>query len=60
MFREWLLDHPEDLDRYRRAKLAAAAEFADGTGTVMAYNKHKEPVLRDIYERMFRANGLLP
>ena len=59
MFRQWLRDHPDDRDLYRRAKLAAAAAFADGTGTVMDYNKHKEPVIREIYERMFRASGLL-
>jgi GrpB-like predicted nucleotidyltransferase (UPF0157 family) len=60
MFRQWLLDHPEDLDLYRRAKLEAAAELGAEGGLVMAYNKHKEPVIREIYERMFRANGLLP
>jgi hypothetical protein len=26
----------------------------------MDYNRHKEPVVRDIYERMFRAHGMLP
>lgn len=59
MFRQWLLDHPEDLELYRRAKLAAAAEISAGSGVVMDYNRHKEPVIRAIYERMFRANGLI-
>lgn len=59
MFRKWLIDHPEDLDLYRRAKLAAAAEISARGGTVMDYNKHKEPVIRAIYDRMFRASGLL-
>ncbi len=58
MFRKWLTDHPEDLDLYRRAKLAAAAEISAGSGLVMDYNKRKEPVIRAIYERMFRAHGL--
>jgi GrpB-like predicted nucleotidyltransferase (UPF0157 family) len=60
MFRQWLRDHPDDRDLYCRAKLAAAAAFADSSGTVMDYNQHKEPIIREIYERMFRANGLLP
>jgi GrpB-like predicted nucleotidyltransferase (UPF0157 family) len=60
MFRDWLRAHPEDRERYRRAKLAAAAEITEKGGIVEDYNRHKEPVLRDIYERMFRANGLLP
>ncbi|WP_437970561.1 GrpB family protein [Sorangium sp. So ce260] len=59
MFRQWLIDHPEDLDLYRRAKLAAASEISAASGSVMDYNKHKEPVIRAIYERMFRANGLI-
>ncbi|WP_437653163.1 GrpB family protein [Sorangium sp. So ce1182] len=59
MFRQWLTDHPEDLELYRRAKLAAAAEVSTGSGLVVDYNKHKEPVIRAIYERMFRASGLL-
>lgn len=59
MFREWLKSHLDDLDLYRRAKLTAAAACAAGTGTLMQYNKHKEPVIREIYDRMFRANGLI-
>lgn len=59
MFREWLRGHPEDRDLYRRAKLTAAADTTSKDGNVTVYNKHKEPVLREIYERMFRANGLL-
>jgi GrpB-like predicted nucleotidyltransferase (UPF0157 family) len=59
MFREWLLDHPEDRDLYRRAKLAAAAEISAKAGVITDYNKHKETVIREIYARMFRAHGLL-
>jgi len=59
MFRQWLLDHPDDRDLYRRAKLTAAAETTAHAGTVTDYNKRKESVLRAIYDRMFRAHGLL-
>jgi GrpB-like predicted nucleotidyltransferase (UPF0157 family) len=59
MFREWLKAHPRELELYRRTKLAAAAMFADGSGTTVQYNRQKEPVIREIYDRMFRAQGLL-
>jgi GrpB-like predicted nucleotidyltransferase (UPF0157 family) len=60
MFRQWLRDHPDDRDLYRHAKLTAAAETNSKRGMVTDYNRHKESVLREIYERMFQANGLLP
>lgn len=59
MFREWLKTKPEERELYRRTKLAAAAKFADGSGTALQYNKEKEPIIREIYERMFRAWGLI-
>jgi len=62
MFHDWLVDHEGDRRRYADAKRAAAAEMNErpGLGTGMDYNRHKEPVVRDIYDRMFRAHGLLP
>jgi GrpB-like predicted nucleotidyltransferase (UPF0157 family) len=59
MFRDWLHDHPEDLARYRDAKLAAAIASNAAGEHVMDYNARKEPVIRDIYDRAFRAAGLL-
>jgi GrpB-like predicted nucleotidyltransferase (UPF0157 family) len=59
MFRDWLVAHPEDCALYERAKRAAAKETTEKGGVIMDYNRHKEPVLRAIYERMFRAEGLL-
>jgi GrpB-like predicted nucleotidyltransferase (UPF0157 family) len=62
MFRDWLRSHPADRASYAEAKRAAAAEMngRPGGGTGMDYNRHKEPVVREIYARMFRAHGLLP
>jgi GrpB-like predicted nucleotidyltransferase (UPF0157 family) len=62
MFREWLLAHPEDFSSYAEAKRTAAAEMnaRPGGGTGMDYNRHKEPVVLEIYDRMFRAHGMLP
>ena len=65
MFRDHLLADSEDRARYAEAKRAAAAAMAaagaDGgaLGSGMRYNRVKEPVVLDIYERMFRAAGLL-
>jgi GrpB-like predicted nucleotidyltransferase (UPF0157 family) len=61
MFHDWLVAHPGDQRRYADAKRAAAAEMnaKPGGGTGMDYNRHKAPVVRDIYDRMFRAHGML-
>jgi GrpB-like predicted nucleotidyltransferase (UPF0157 family) len=55
MFRDWLRTTPEDRDRYEAAKRAAAP----GGGTMMDYNGRKEQVIREIYDRLFRAAGML-
>jgi GrpB-like predicted nucleotidyltransferase (UPF0157 family) len=55
MFRDWLRTHPEDRDRYAAAKRAAIP----GGGTVMDYNGRKQAVIREIYDRLFRAAGML-
>jgi GrpB-like predicted nucleotidyltransferase (UPF0157 family) len=62
MFQAWLRDHPDDLTAYADAKRAAAVEMnaRPGGGTGMDYNRHKEPAVRAIYDRMFRAHGMLP
>lgn len=59
MFRDWLTTHPEDLAKYREAKLSAATEANARGEHVMAYNARKESVVRHIYDRAFRAAGLL-
>jgi GrpB-like predicted nucleotidyltransferase (UPF0157 family) len=55
MFRDWLRTHPDDRARYERAKRAAVP----GGGTVMDYNARKQQVIREIYDRLFRAAGML-
>jgi GrpB-like predicted nucleotidyltransferase (UPF0157 family) len=54
MFRDWLRSHPEDRAAYAQAKRQAIP----GGGTVMDYNRRKQDVLLDIYDRMFRAAGM--
>src|SRR5579875_1199028 len=55
MFRDWLASHVEDRALYEQAKRAAIP----GGGTTMDYNRRKEAVIRQIYDRLFRATGLL-
>lgn len=55
MFRDWLRAHPEDRARYEDAKRAAVT----GGGNVMDYNARKQETVRAIYDRLFRAAGML-
>jgi GrpB-like predicted nucleotidyltransferase (UPF0157 family) len=55
MFRDWLRAHPEDRALYEEAKRAAVP----GGGNVMDYNTRKQQVIREIYDRLFRAAGML-
>jgi len=59
MFRDWLRDRPDERDRYASAKRAAAAITNAQGGHGMDYNAHKQAVVYEIYDRMFRAHGLL-
>ena len=59
LFRDWLRAHPDDLEAYRDAKLGAAAAANAAGEHVMDYNARKQPVIRAIYDRAFRAAGLL-
>ena len=55
MFRDWLCTHPEDRALYEEAKRSAIP----GGGHVMDYNARKQHVVREIYDRLFRAAGIL-
>ena len=59
LFRDWLRAHPDDLDGLPRRQ-ARRAQAANAAGEhVMDYNARKQPVIRAIYDRAFRAAGLL-
>jgi GrpB-like predicted nucleotidyltransferase (UPF0157 family) len=59
MLREWLIEHADDRERYAAAKRDSAIASNAAGESGMAYNRRKEPVIRDILDRMFRAHGLL-
>ena len=65
MFRDWLIDHPEDRKLYAETKRSALARVdtagADhgALGFGMRYNNVKQPIVHEIYERVFRAAGLV-
>ena len=55
MFRDWLRTHPDDRALYAEAKRAAIP----GGGNTMDYNARKQKVVREIYDRLFRAADML-
>ena len=59
MFRDWLRDHPEERVKYADAKRSSADSSNAAGEDVMDYNLRKQPVVREILDRMFRAHGLL-
>lgn len=59
IFRDWLRNHPDDLARYAAAKRDASAAARAAGEHVMEYNARKQAVVREIYDRAFRALGLL-
>ncbi|WP_307864733.1 GrpB family protein [Allobranchiibius sp. CTAmp26] len=59
IFRDWLRQHPQDRALYSAAKVAAAAGSNAAGEHVMEYNARKQLVVRAIYDRAFRAAGLL-
>jgi GrpB-like predicted nucleotidyltransferase (UPF0157 family) len=59
MFRDWLRDDPDDRALYADAKRASADASNAAGEDVMSYNVRKQPVVRAILDRMFRAHGML-
>jgi GrpB-like predicted nucleotidyltransferase (UPF0157 family) len=58
MFRDWLRTHPDDRALYRDVKLKSAEASRRAGEKVSDYNTRKQPAIREIYERIFRAHGL--
>ncbi|EOO04035.1 hypothetical protein UCRPA7_408 [Phaeoacremonium minimum UCRPA7] len=59
MFRDWLKTHPEDREIYATVKRESAAASRKADETVLQYNARKNPVIKEIYARIFKAYGLL-
>jgi len=59
IFRDWLRANPGDRELYESVKLRASAEAAAAGEHSMQYNARKESVIREIYDRAFRAAGLI-
>ncbi|KAI0975271.1 GrpB domain protein [Xylaria arbuscula] len=59
LFRDWLREHEDDCKRYAAVKREAAGASAAAGENVLQYNKRKDPVVRDILQRIFKAHGLL-
>ncbi len=59
IFRDWLRQNDADRMLYAETKIAAAMEANARGEHVMQYNARKQDVIREIYDRAFRAAGLL-
>jgi GrpB-like predicted nucleotidyltransferase (UPF0157 family) len=59
MFRDWLRDHPDDRARYADTKRTSSDASNAAGEAVMAHNLRKQPVIREILDRMFRTYGML-
>lgn len=57
----WLLaeQHPEDFEKYAAVKREASEASLEAGENTMQYNARKEPVIQDILNRAFKAQGLL-
>ena len=58
LLRDWLIAHPDDRDLYAAAKRDAAVASNNAGEDVIAYNQRKQPVIRELLDRTFRAHGL--
>jgi GrpB-like predicted nucleotidyltransferase (UPF0157 family) len=60
IFRDWLRGNPADADLYASVKREASRAATAAGEHSMQYNARKQHVVREIYERAFRATGLVP
>lgn len=58
IFRDWLRANGQDRELYARTKREAMAASCGAGETMREYNARKEPVIREILDRAFEANGL--
>ncbi|VUC33250.1 unnamed protein product [Clonostachys rosea] len=59
IFREWLLEHPEDKELYVKIKEESSKVTREKGGLTMDYNLLKENTIREILRRAFKALGYL-
>ncbi|KAK8035470.1 hypothetical protein PG993_010465 [Apiospora rasikravindrae] len=59
IFRDWLRTNERDRDLYAQVKRDAMAASCNAGETMREYNARKQPVIRQILDRAFKATGLL-
>ena len=59
LFRDWLREHADDRTAYAAAKRTAMDQATAHGEHTMQYNARKEPMIREIYRRVFTARGWL-
>jgi GrpB-like predicted nucleotidyltransferase (UPF0157 family) len=60
IFRQRLLDCPEDMKEYLKAKEMAASQIEESGGNMQDYNLLKEDTIRKILRNAFRGLGYIP
>jgi GrpB-like predicted nucleotidyltransferase (UPF0157 family) len=58
IFRDWLRGHEDERHRYACIKRECAQASRESNETVLEYNQRKEPLIREILHRAFKAHGL--
>lgn len=59
IFSQWLRENEDDRLAYEKMKREAAAAAEESHGTIHEYTERKGPLIRDILDRAFKAQGLL-
>lgn len=59
IFRDWLVEHPEDKELYVKVKEESSRATRETGGLTMDYNLLKENTIREILRRAFTALGYL-
>lgn len=59
LLRDWLREHADDCQAYAQTKRDAAEATHASGGDLFDYNSHKNPFLRELLDKIFRAKGLL-
>lgn len=59
LFRDWIIDHPDDKALYEKAKRDAADATLQAGERMYQYNCRKEVIIRQILRRMFKGLGII-
>lgn len=59
LLRDWLREHADDCEAYAQIKREAAEATHRSGGDLFDYNSRKDPFIRQLLDKIFKAKGLL-